>query len=56
LENVCSTARASPASSDELRKAAFTPSWRSAATWSCISAISGETTTAVPSRSSAGNW
>jgi len=30
------------ASSVELRKAARTPSCRSAATWSCISAISGE--------------
>ena len=29
---------------------------QSAATWSCISAISGETTTAVPGRSSAGSW
>ena len=36
--------------------AARTPACRSAATWSCISAISGETTMPVPSRSSAGSW
>jgi hypothetical protein len=46
-------ARAARASSDELRYAARTPAWPSAATWSCISAMSGETTTAQPSRSSA---
>ena len=34
--------------SEELRKAARTPSCSSASTWSCISAISGETTMAVP--------
>ena len=39
---------AAPASSVELRNAARTPSCCSAATWSCISAISGETTTPVP--------
>ena len=44
------------ASSVELRNAARTPACRSAATWSCISAISGETTMPVPSRSSAGIW
>ena len=49
-------ARWSRPSSVELRKAARTPSWRSASTWSCISAISGETTMPVPSRSSAGTW
>ncbi len=49
--------RATPApGSDELSAAARTPACVSAATWSCISAISGETTTAVPSRSSAGIW
>jgi hypothetical protein len=42
--------------SEEFRKAARTPSWRSASTWSCISAISGETTMPVPGRSSAGIW
>ena len=40
----------------ELRAAARTPFWTSAATWSCISAISGETTTAAPGRTSAGTW
>ena len=30
------------------RNAARTPSWVSASTWSCISAISGGTTTAAP--------
>jgi hypothetical protein len=47
---------ASPALSVELRKAARTPSCSSASTWSCISAISGETTMPVPSRNSAGIW
>jgi ATP-dependent DNA helicase RecQ len=32
------------------------PRWRNATTWSCITAISGETTIAVPSRNSAGSW
>ena len=36
--------------------AARTPSWARAATWSCISAISGETTTVSPSRHKAGTW
>jgi hypothetical protein len=49
-------ARTSSAVSVELRKAARTPSFRSAPTWSCISAISGETTMPVPGRSSAGIW
>ncbi len=40
----------------ELRNAARTPACVSAATWSCISAMSGDTTTPVPSRSSAGIW
>jgi hypothetical protein len=40
----------------EFRKAARTPTSASASTWSCISAISGETTTPTPSRSSAGIW
>ena len=39
---------AAPASWVELRKPARTPSARSASTWSCISAISGEMTTPVP--------
>ena len=47
-------ARAAPASSVELRKAARTPAWRSASTWSCMSAMSGEITTPVPARASAG--
>jgi ATP-dependent DNA helicase RecQ len=40
----------------EIKKAARTPSCFSAATWSCIRAMSGEITSAVPSRSSAGSW
>jgi hypothetical protein len=44
------------AASEELRKAARTPSCCSASTWSCISAISGDTTMPVPRRSSAGTW
>ena len=40
----------------ELRNAARTPSAASASTWSCISAISGEMTTPVPGRTSAGTW
>ena len=40
----------------EFSTAALTPASRSAATWSRISAISGETTMPQPSRSSAGNW
>ena len=43
-------------SCDELRKAARTPACSSASTWSCISAMSGETTTPTPGRSSAGIW
>jgi hypothetical protein len=39
-----------------LRQAALTPASRSAATWSCISAIRGETTMPQPSRISAGIW
>ncbi len=49
-------ARAWPASSVELRNAARTPAWVSAATWSCMSAISGETTMPVPARAMAGIW
>ena len=51
-----STAAASALLSVLLRKAARTPSSDSAATWSCISAISGEITTPTPGRSSAGIW
>ena len=40
----------------ELRNAARTPSADSASTWSCISAMSGEMTTPMPSRTSAGIW
>jgi hypothetical protein len=40
----------------ELRKAARTPTSASASTWSCIRAISGETTTPVPARRRAGTW
>jgi hypothetical protein len=40
----------------EFRKAARTPTSSRASTWSCISAISGETTTPTPSRTSAGIW
>ena len=47
---------ASPGGSAELSAAARTPAWRSASTWSFISAISGETTTPIPGRSSAGSW
>ncbi len=56
LKIACSTACAARQSSVELRQAALTPSWISASTWSCISAISGETTTAQPGRSRAGIW
>ena len=55
--NAARVSRASsPPSSDELRNAARTPSARSASTWSCMSAISGEITTPTPSRTSAGIW
>ena len=37
-------------------QSAATPASRSAATWSCIKAISGETTTVSPSLTSAGTW
>ena len=40
----------------ELRLAAATPRWRSWATWLRMRAISGDTTTVRPSRSSAGSW
>jgi hypothetical protein len=40
----------------ELSAAARTPLCRSPLTWSCISAISGETMMPVPSRSIAGIW
>ena len=43
-------------SSVEFRKAARIPTASSAATWSDMSAISGETTMPVPFRSSAGIW
>jgi hypothetical protein len=41
---------------DELMVSAAIPLSRSAATWSFISATSGETTIATPSRISAGTW
>ncbi len=50
------TSAAPAASRLEFRKAARTPSSRIAATWSCISAISGETTTPSPARTMAGTW
>ena len=40
----------------EFRTSAATPSSARAVTWSCISAMSGETTIAVPGRASAGIW
>ena len=40
----------------EFKKAAATPASRSAFTWSSMSAISGETTSATPSSTSAGIW
>jgi hypothetical protein len=40
----------------ECSAAAATPSSARAATWSSISEMSGETTTAVPARNSAGTW
>ena len=48
--------RRSSGSDDELRLAAATPSSRSCATWSRISAISGETTSVRPSRTIGGSW
>ena len=56
----CSMRRASSPSSVEFRKAAATPSSSSAPTWSCISAISGLTTSVTPCparwRTMAGTW
>ncbi|CPU66595.1 Uncharacterised protein [Mycobacteroides abscessus] len=40
----------------ELRNAARTPSAARASTWSCMRAMSGETTTPVPGRTRAGIW
>ncbi len=40
----------------EVSAPASTPAARKERTWSRISAISGETTTVSPSRSSAGSW
>jgi hypothetical protein len=40
----------------EFRKSAAAPTSFSALTWSCIRAISGDTTMATPGRSSAGIW
>ena len=51
-----STPRAVAASCVELRNAARTPASCIAATWSCISAISGDTITPVPLRMSEGTW
>ena len=50
------TRRASAPSSEELRTAARTPAGRSASTWSFISEMSGDTTMAMPGRTSAGSW
>ncbi len=50
------TARCSSGDWLELRKSAAIPSSRSAVTWSCISAIRGDTTRPVPSLSMAGIW
>ena len=47
---------ASASSSDELSAVAATPAACSWSTWSFISAMSGETTTVRPSRTSAGSW
>ena len=54
--NARSTACCSGQLCEELRKAARTPASFSASTWSCMSAMSGETTTPVPARTSAGIW
>ena len=51
-----SSALASADDSVEFSAAARTPSSSSAATWSAISAISGETTIPTPGRTSAGIW
>ena len=60
LRSSRSVACASPLSSVEFRKPACTPSSSSALTWSCISAISGDTTTVTPRparwRAIAGTW
>ena len=47
--------RRSSKSCVELRNPARTPSARNASTWSCISAMSGDTTTPVPGRTRAGD-
>ena len=41
---------------EELIVSAATPASRNAATWSCISATSGDTTMVSPPRTSAGTW
>jgi hypothetical protein len=48
--------RFSAASSVPARYVAAIPRASSAATWSCISAISGETTSVVPGSRQAGSW
>jgi hypothetical protein len=48
--------RLSAGSSEEFTNVAATPSASSRSTWSFMSAISGETTTAMPSVSRAGSW
>jgi hypothetical protein len=42
--------------SAEVSAAALIPNASAARIWSCISAISGEITSAVPFRASAGTW
>ena len=52
----CAIRRRSSTSVEELRLAASTPSSRNCATWSRISAISGDTTSVRPSRTIGGSW
>ena len=49
-------AAVSSADDVEFQYAARTPSSRNASTWSCMSAMSGDTTMPTPGRSSAGSW
>jgi hypothetical protein len=51
-----STASASRGARELLRNAALTPRILNASTWSSISAMSGDTTTAVPGLRIAGTW
>ena len=48
--------RRSSGASVELRKAARSPTFAIASTWSFMSAMSGETTSVVPPRRRAGIW